>query len=79
MKYLVNYGTGVGNESFDSLKEAMESVNFSYTQESVVIEDSQQNEILIAKWWNVAYDEELSENEPIADFGIGYYENWKEI
>ena len=79
MKYLLNYGTGAGNEWFDSLEEARANANFSYTQESVVIEDEQENEILIAKWWGTAYDEEVDGEEPMADFGFGYYENWREI
>lgn len=79
MKYLINYNTGAGNEWYENLEEAKANANFSYTQESVVIEDEQENEILIAKWWGTAYDEEVDGEEPVADFGFGYYENWREI
>ena len=79
MKYLINYNTGAGNEWYENLEEAKVNVNFSYTQESVVIEDENGNEILKSKWWGVAYDLEEDENEPLAEFGNGYYAQWQEI
>ena len=79
MKYLLNYGTGAGNEWHESLEEAKANVNFEYTQESVTIEDENGNEILKSKWWSVAYDPEEDENTPLAEFGNGYYAQWQEI
>ena len=78
--YIVDFGTGRGNEEFDTLEEAKEYAeeNLCYTQASIDIVDRQSGEIVAAMlWWNV----EPSEDDVVtAKFGDkGFYGEWVEF
>ena len=75
--YIVNFGTGRGNEEFDTIEEAKEYVeqNLCYTQVSIDIVDRQKGEIVaVMLWWNV---EPSKDDVVTAKFGDkGFYGGW---
>lgn len=87
-KYYVNFNTGTGNFYADTIEEAMERADNEacYTQQHIVICDSETNEVLYRRQWSGCRDEE-TENELIEDdefdsdlivFGdFGFYDCWR--
>jgi len=83
-KYLVNFGTGAGNEYADTIEEAKELAveGATYTQCSITIElvnenDEEENEV-VAKlpWWSVQLGED---DEVTVQFGeFGFYGEWED-
>lgn len=79
MKFLVNFGTGAGNEWAETLEEAKQIAeeNATYTQASIIIEDKNYNEIAKLPWWSVQPGED---DEVTVDFGnFGFYGEWEEF
>ncbi|MFA5559213.1 MAG: hypothetical protein WDA59_07160 [Methanofastidiosum sp.] len=83
-KYLVNFGTGAGNEYADTIEEAKRIAveQASYTQASIKIElvnedDEEENEVIARlPWWGVQPGED---DEVIVDFGeFGFYGEWED-
>lgn len=75
-KFLVNFGTGAGNEYAETLEEAKQIAeeNATYTQASITIEDENYNEIAKLPWWGVYPGED---DEVTIDFGeFGFYGEW---
>jgi len=78
-KFTLNYHTGAGNTEHDTIDEAMEAVNPTYTQESITIDDEDGNEVLCLEWCSLKWDGDGDEEEPHTDFGdFGYYGQWIE-
>ena len=80
MKYYINYNTGAGNEWADTLEEAkrMADDGAAYTQQPIVIEDEDGNEIAHRPWWGVQYDEdEGDETDPVCFGSFGYFGDWQ--
>jgi len=78
MSYLVNFHTGAGNFTADTLEEAMTRADeaAAYTQQDITVEDDNGTQVAIRRWYGVAYDPEIPEEAPI-DFGkFGYYADW---
>jgi len=79
MKYKIEFNTGVGYYTCDSIMEAMEFAddNASYTQKDIEIIDNETGEIeAVRRWWGVEAD--ANEQEGIISFGrFGYYEPWE--
>lgn len=84
MKFLVNFGTGAGNEFAETLEEAKEIAeeNATYTQASITIEipnnNEEENEV-VAKlpWWSVHPGDD---DVVTVDFGdFGFYGEWEEF
>lgn len=78
-KYYINYNTGAGNEWADTLEAAREIADngAAYTQQPIVIEDEDGNEVTRRPWWGVAYNEEVPEDNPICLGDWGYYGDWQ--
>ena len=78
LNYLVNFHTGAGNFTADTLEEAMVRADeaAAYTQQDISIDDDNGTPIAIRRWYGVAYDPVLPEENPI-DFGdFGFYADW---
>ena len=82
MMYIINWHTGVEDDAFDTLSEAMRfaDANACYTQQSITIEDEDGNLICERHWWGTAIcnldDDDIVLYDPI-DFGAyGYYDDW---
>ncbi len=76
--YTLNYNTGAGNETFETIEEAMAAVDPCYTQMSITIDDSETGrELYKMPWWGCRHTED---DEDVAfDFGdYGYYSSWQE-
>ncbi|MDL2273306.1 hypothetical protein LJC34_01965 [Oscillospiraceae bacterium OttesenSCG-928-G22] len=75
--FTLNYGTGAGDTTHESIEECMEMVDFAYTQTSVYIVDENNCDLWVAQWWGMPYNPEEDDDEPLADFGsFGYYSQW---
>lgn len=80
MKYTINYGTGTGNETANTLKEAMTKADkgAAYTHHDIVIMDNDEREVARRKWWNVPYNPAEDESlDPIKFGKNGYYADWE--
>ena len=80
MCYYINYNTGAGNEWADTLEQAKAIADdgAAYTQQPIVIEDEDGNEITRRPWWGVQYDEdEGDETDPICFGSSGYFGDWQ--
>jgi len=78
--YELNYGTGAGNSYHETVKEAMEAVEPTYTQLSISIVDEDGNELYALPWWGVAHDIESDGEPPHTDYGKnGYYGQWRNV
>lgn len=79
MKYRIEFNTGVGYYTCNTIKEAMEFAddNASYTQQDIDIINNEIGEIVaIRRWWGVEAD--ANEQEGIINFGkFGYYGPWE--
>ena len=84
-KFLINFGTGAGEEYAETLEEAKEIAeeNATYTQCSITIEipsnDDEEENKVVAKlpWWSVQPGED---DEVTVDFGnFGFYGEWEEF
>ena len=82
MKYLVNFGTGVGNEYADTIEKAKEIAEekATFTQASITIElvnddDEEVTEVVAELLWSSM--RATDEDEVTIDFGdLGFYEEW---
>lgn len=78
--YYINYHTGAGDETSDTLEQAMEIADDGacYTQQNITIEDDNGNVIAERTWYGVqASQEDLEDEEDIIDFGsFGHYGPW---
>lgn len=79
MLYYIDYGTGVGDFTFEgTLEEAKKEAekNISYTQESVLIRDAETWDLIsILLWWGYEADTEI--DMPYIDYGkFGFYVKW---
>lgn len=78
--FKLNYHTGAGNSTHDTIDEAMEAVSTSYTGVSITIDDEDGTELYKLPWWGVAYNSDEDEDAPHSDFGDnGYYGPWIEL
>lgn len=76
--YIVKWHTGVEDDAFDTLDDAMRfaDANACYTQQNITIEDEDGNIICERHWWGTAIDDDDDLIDPI-DFGAyGYYDDW---
>lgn len=76
--YYIRYGTGAGDETAATLKEAMQLADdgAAYTQQDIKIFSADEL-VALRHWWGVKYDPEESEESDIIDFGdFGYYGEW---
>lgn len=82
MKYLVNFGTGVGNEYADTVEKAKEIAEekATFTQASITIElvnddDEEVTEVVAELLWSSM--RATDEDEVTIDFGdLGFYGEW---
>lgn len=75
-QYWVRYHTGAGDESADSLDEAMDLAvaGVAYTQQDITIEDEDGKLLARLPWCGVAATED---DEVVADYGkFGFYGEW---
>lgn len=75
----VNYHTGSGDETAETLAEAMAIADDGacYTQQKITIEDEAGNTVACRYWYGVQADPEEIEDDEIIDFGsFGYYGPW---
>lgn len=78
----INYGTGAGNESAETLWEAkaLADEGAAYTQADIVITDEDGDEVARRTWCGVAYDaDECGEENPINFGDYGYYTDWVDM
>lgn len=79
--YKVNFNTGVGNVTAETLEEAKQSAldGMGYTQQAIVIEDEHGNEITRSQWYGVEPSEEDYENgNVLEEIGGGFYQRWSD-
>lgn len=77
--YTLNYCTGAGNTKHETIEDAINAAQPTYTQESITIDDEDSHAVMIPRWWGVEYDSQVDENPPLAQFGkFGYYSAWEE-
>lgn len=78
LKYYVKFGTGAGDySSINYLESLMQEINkyLAYTQKSVSIYDSKDNEIAYLPWYDVAPEEDDVVTARFGDFG--FYGEWE--
>ena len=75
--YTINYHTGAGNTTSDTLEDAMAIADSSaaYTQEHITIEDAEGNVVAKRFWWCCTQGVENEEN-PISFGDFGFYGDW---
>ncbi len=79
MKYLVDFGTGVGNKEVNTIEEAKvyAQENISYTEKNIGIwgidENEDYNLLLTSKWVDRGTGQGTKK---IAKIGTGYYTDW---
>lgn len=76
-KYYINYNTGAGNDTANTLKEAIETAveNAAYTQQPIIIENEDGIEVARLPWYGV---KATDEDEVTVDFGdYGFYGTWE--
>lgn len=77
--YYVNYHTGVGNRTADTLEEAMELADkgAAFTRCNITIDDEHGNVVAGRQWYAVPYSEDdESSDDPICFGDFGYYDDW---
>ena len=75
--YILNYNTGAGNDEFETLEAAMESVNPAYTQQNIDIRREDGEVVAIMTWVSGEYDADDDSIAPFCYFGdFGYYLDW---
>ena len=76
----INYHTGAGDETADTMEQAMEIADDGacYTQQDITIEHDNGTVIAERKWYGVqSSQEDLEDGEDIIEFGsFGYYGHW---
>lgn len=80
MAYKINYNTGAGDEQdFPSIGEAQAAADegAAYTQQPIVIEDEDGNEVARRAWWGVL-DGIEDASDPIQFGTSGYYGDWQD-
>lgn len=78
--YIVNYQTGRGNTTHDTIEEAKAATVPAYTQLSVLIEDEDRHCIARLPWIGMPYEEDQEDDTPHTDFGAyGYYGQWEDF
>lgn len=81
--YLIDYGTGAGNDYADHLVEAKEIADegASYTQRDITIYERESHKaVAIRRWYGVKYDPDEAEQEDPIEFGdSGFYADWEDI
>lgn len=76
----VDFGTGAGNESAETLLEAkaLADEGAAYTERDIVITDEDGDEVARRTWWGVQYDEDVGdETDPICFGSFGYFGDWQ--
>lgn len=78
--YYINYHTGAGDDTADTLDEAMKLADegAAYTKCGITIEDENGNEVAGRNWYGVPYSEDDDEpsDDPICFGDFGYYGDW---
>lgn len=76
-KFIINYGTGAGNEETSDFELAMETADngAAYTQQNIKIEDENGNVIAQRTWYGTICGIEECEN-PISFGTFGFYADW---
>ena len=77
--YTVNYHTGAGNGTAETLDDAKKVADNGacYTQESITIEDENGQTVSMRHWWDCMDGIEGMEN-PIRFGAYGYYGDWED-
>lgn len=75
--YYINYNTGVGNETAETLKDAKRKADegAAYTQCDIDIYDDNRNLITTRTWYGCMTDVETM-NDPITFGDFGFYADW---
>ena len=78
--YYINYNTGAGNETAESLSEAkrLADEGAAYTQRNITIYDDDGNEVAGRIWYGCMTDVELCE-DPITFGDFGFYGDWYDL
>lgn len=76
--YYINYQTGAGNDTADTLEEAKRIADegAAYTQQPIVIEDEDGNEVSRRSWYGVKYNADDDCVDPILFGSFGFYSDW---
>lgn len=77
--YYINYQTGAGNDTSDTLEEAKRIADegAAYTRQPIVIEDEDGNEVSRRSWYGVEYNaNEYYCVDPILFGSFGFYSDW---
>lgn len=76
--YYINYNTGAGNDTADTLEEAKRIADDGacYTQHPIVIEDEDGNEVSRRSWYGAKYNADDDCVDPILFGSFGFYSDW---
>lgn len=81
--YLIDYGTGAGNDYAEDLDKAKEIADeyASYTQKDITIYERETHKaVAVRRWYGVKYDPDEAEQEDPIEFGdSGFYADWEEL